>query len=122
VKDARDKADNAGWQYVQQGNTIILDPYFVLGEQGKWQAQHIKLRVKVPVGKYVMLDKSMEDILNWGRYSPYKLAGKTWIMTDKGLRDPDEEGFVSPTIQTERQILSAEVIKPVVMQIVGLVW
>ena len=122
LKEARLKADDTQWNYSQQGNVLVMDPYFVLGKDGNWQAQHIKLKIRVPAGKYIHLDDSMEDILNWGRYSPYKLAGKTWIMTDNGLRDPEEEGFVSPTIHTETTVLSGGIIKPIVMRIVGFVW
>ena len=122
IRDARMKAEETGWNYSMEGNTLLIDPFFLLGENRNWQAQHIRLKVRVPVGKYITIDESMEDILDWNHYSPHKLAGKTWIMTDRGLRDPDEEGFISPTSVEEPGISPAQVINPIVMNIVGFVW
>ncbi len=119
---ARDNASEAQWYYNQQGSNLILDPYFTMGERGNWQAQHIRLRLYIPVGKYVSIDKSMEELLNWGRYSPRRLAGNTWIMTEDGLRGTDEEGLISPMIYQEPIIKKVHPIKPVVMRIIGLVW
>ena len=122
IRTAREKAESVIWNFGQNENIIVLDPYFSIGEPGGWQAQHIWLKLEVPVGKYISLDESMEDILHWGRYSPYKLAGNTWIMTENGLRDSDEESIISPTIYREKQSSSGNMIKPIVMQIVGLLW
>ncbi len=122
IRAAREKAESITWHFGQNENIIILDPYFPIGEPGGWQAQHIRLKLEVPVGKYISLDESMEDILHWGRYSPYKLAGNTWIMTENGLRDPDEASFISPTTYREKQSSSSGMIRPIVMRIVGLVW
>lgn len=116
---AREKASETLWHFTQEENKLILDPYFTLGERGNWRAQHIWLKVEVPVGKYVSIDQNMRKILHWGRYSPYKLAGKTWIMTEEGLRDPDEEGFISP-VHLKEAGTAKHALRPVVMQIAAL--
>ena len=41
----------------------------------------------IPVGKYISIDRNMEDIIAWGEYSPRMRAGNTWLMTDEGLSD-----------------------------------
>lgn len=122
LKAAREQAEITEWYYQQDGNTLIFDPFFVMGEKGKWRAQHIELELEIPVGKYIHIDESMEDILNWGRYSPRKLAGNTWIMTDNGLRSGDDEGLISPTLYRERDEEPVHPIRPVVMQMVNLIW
>ncbi|MEN8225461.1 MAG: PspC domain-containing protein [Bacteroidota bacterium] len=86
---ARERAEVVNWQYEQSGDTITLNPYFNFGEHQSWQAQHVSLRINVPVGKHITLDESMEEILEWSRYSPNTLAGNTWIMTEKGLQRPE---------------------------------
>jgi len=122
-KDARERAELSEWYFEQSDNTIVLDPYFTPGEEQNWHAQHIRLKLEIPVGKYIYLDKNTREILNWNRYSPYKLAGKTWIMTEEGLQDPDDIEIITPTIyKEETETPSTGVIKPIVMQIVGLVW
>jgi hypothetical protein len=125
VRAAKEYGENTEWFYEQKGSTLILDPFFSIGEKKKWHAQHIWLELDIPVGKYIHFEENTQDILHWGRYNPRKLAGSTWIMTEKGLQDPDEEGFVSPTLHTEPIKTSkgtASIVRPVVMQIVGLVW
>ena len=123
-KDAREKAELSIWHFEQSGNMIILDPYFTPGQENSWHAQHIRLKLEVPVGKYVHLDETTREILNWNRYSPYRLAGKTWIMTEDGLRDPDDPDLITPTLYIEEETTKSptNIIKPIVMNIVGLVW
>ena len=122
IRAAREKAERTVWIFEQSENTIVLDPYFSIGDPGEWQAQHIWLKLEVPVGKYVIIDENLEEILRWGRYSPYKLAGNTWIMTENGLRDPDDEDFITPTVHKIESTKSTSIIKPIVMQVIGMVW
>jgi len=121
-KYAREHAENTTWRFQEVDNTIVFDPYFLIGDKVRWHAQHIELRLDIPVNKYIHIDESMRDILNWSRYSPYRLAGKTWIMTEDGLQNPDEIDNFTPTIHKEESTTSGSIIKPIVMQIVGLVW
>ncbi len=121
-RSAREQAENTFWQHQQDRNTLILDPFFIMGERGSWHAQHIELELAIPVGKYLSIDKSMQDILNWGRYSPYKLAGRTWLMTENGLQSTDEESYISPTIYHEPEKVTIHPIRPILMQMVGLLW
>ncbi len=121
-KAAREQAESTVWYYQEDENTLIFDPYFIMGERGNWHAQHIELELDIPVGKYISIDKSMEEILNWGRYSPRKLAGRTWIMTENGLRSPDDESYISPTIYHEWDDEPIHPIRPIVMQMVHLIW
>lgn len=122
VRMAREKASETNWHFEQLENKLVLDPYFTLGEKGNWRAQHISVKIKVPVGKYVNIDKNMREILNWHYHSPSKMAGKTWIMTEDGLRDPDEVDIIEPTSITVDKTSSVQIIKPVIMHIIGFVW
>jgi phage shock protein PspC (stress-responsive transcriptional regulator) len=84
---AREQAEQTAYQFRQEGNLLVFDPYFEMAERGKWRARHVRLRLDIPVGKYISIDRNMEDIIAWGEYSPRMLAGNTWLMTDEGLSD-----------------------------------
>jgi phage shock protein PspC (stress-responsive transcriptional regulator) len=91
----RDRAQasiNAGrldYEWDQEGNTILLDPYFSLEKTYKWRTPGTKVIIMVPPGKYIRLDdntryflrnvETVDDI--WDR----KLAGEVWQMTEDGL-------------------------------------
>ena len=121
-KAARENAEATEWYYNQDESTIILDPYFVMGERGQWRAQHIELELEIPTGKYISLDKNLEEILNWGRYSPRKLAGNTWIMTENGLESSDNADVIVPILYKENSSSNVHPIQPVIMQMVNLIW
>ncbi len=84
VNAAMREAEETMWHFEQMGDTLVLDPCFRLKEQGSWRAQHIELELEVPLGKYLHLDENMVHFLHWGRHSPHKMAGNTWLMTAEG--------------------------------------
>jgi hypothetical protein len=77
------------YEWEQEGNTLILDPYFSLNKTYKWRTPGTKVTVMVPPGKYIRLDKNTKYFLRnvdtvddiWDR----KLAGEVWQMTEDGL-------------------------------------
>ena len=91
----RDRAEaslNAGrldYDWEQEGNTLLLDPYFSLKKSNKWRSPGTKVTILVPPGKFIRLDnntryflqnvETVEDI--WDR----RLAGTVWQMTEDGL-------------------------------------
>jgi phage shock protein PspC (stress-responsive transcriptional regulator) len=87
--EASMNASKLDYEWEQEGNTILLDPYFSLEKRNKWRSPGTKVTVMVPPGKYIRLDRNtkyflrnvetVEDI--WDR----KIAGKVWQMTEDGL-------------------------------------
>lgn len=122
LRDAKENASATVWTFTQEDSLLILDPYFNLGTSEFWRGQHLELEINIPVGYYINFDNNSREILNWGKYNPRKLVGKTWVMTEDGLKDPNEPGFVSPTIMREEPVGNGSIAKPIVMNIVGLVW
>ncbi|NQT77479.1 MAG: PspC domain-containing protein [Bacteroidetes bacterium] len=122
VWSAKERAEATQWHFEQMNSQLVFDPFFTLGERENWYAQQVWLKLAVPVGKYVSIDKNMEEILRWGRYRPYKLAGKTWIMTEKGLEDPDDAGPISQAIYIAPKTKSGNLIRPIMRSVVGLLW
>jgi hypothetical protein len=64
----------------------------------------------------------MEEFLRWDRYSPYTLAGKTWIMTEHGLQDPEEAGPVSQLIYSPKESRSVKYLKPILISMMDVLW
>jgi phage shock protein PspC (stress-responsive transcriptional regulator) len=122
VWSAKERAEATQWHFEQLNSQLVFDPYFTLGERENWHAQQVWLKLAVPVGKYVSIDKNMKEILRWGRYSPYKLAGKTWIMTETGLKNPDDAGPISQAIYSAPKAKSGNIIMPIMTSVVGLLW
>lgn len=70
------------------GDTIQLLPFFSLDDKKvKWRKQELKLKMYIPVGKKVILEKNA--INNIGRidsdYDEDELEGQVLVMTEKGL-------------------------------------
>ena len=122
VWSAKERAEATQWHFEQLNSQLVFDPFFTLGERENWHAQQVWLKLAVPVGKYVSIDKSMEEILRWGRYRPHKLAGKTWIMTETGLKNPDDAGPISQAIYIAPETKSVNIIRPIMTSVVGLLW
>jgi len=70
---------------------MVIDPLFIIEEGESWHDQQINLELQVPLYKAVKLDWNLRNILrHHGYYSTYHLPGKTWVMTDDGLKKASE--------------------------------
>ena len=70
-------------------STLLLNPYFIIGDQAKWRSQEVVVTVKVPQGKMIHLGKDLDqlrlDFDNINNIWDKEMTGKTWIMTPEGL-------------------------------------
>jgi len=86
---AKENASNIDYNFRTRGNTLILDPYFLVDLEHKWRFPRVETTVRIPEGKVVVLDRKTRDILegvrNVDRLSDWNMAGKSWIMTEEGL-------------------------------------
>lgn len=87
--DARRRAQEIRYAYSANDSVITLPNYFVLNTESKYRGQQVKLILKLPVGKSVMLDKSLDwmpdDIQNVTDTWDHDMLGYTWTMTKDGL-------------------------------------
>ena len=87
--DAQKNTESIVYNFQQKDSVITFDPYYTLGEGGKWRNQEVDITVKVPVGKTVYLDKNLVriiyDIENVNNTWDGDMVGKYWIMTPDGL-------------------------------------
>lgn len=73
----------------QVDSLIILDAYYPIVKENFWIFPEVDVKVRIPDGTILHIDKEMVDQLDYVEteeyYSRRELAGKYWIMTSKGL-------------------------------------
>lgn len=79
-------ADYINYSFTRSDSLLSLDPYFHSQYENKWRFQTVEINIFVPEGKSVQFDKEtakfVDYIRNENNYSPWKMADKTWTMTD----------------------------------------
>jgi phage shock protein PspC (stress-responsive transcriptional regulator) len=97
TKEATSRAGEISYSFGQQDSILMLDPYFIIPAAEKWRDQRVKMTLKVPVGKSVYLDPSVEhiiyDIQNVTNTLDREMLSRRWIMSPEGLRCIDCEGL-----------------------------
>ncbi len=87
--EAQTNTEMIVYNFQQKDSVITFDPYYTLGEGGKWRNQEVDIVVKVPVGKSVYLNKNLAriiyDIENVNNTWDGDMVGKYWVMTEDGL-------------------------------------
>ncbi|MBA3649559.1 MAG: PspC domain-containing protein [Chitinophagales bacterium] len=88
--EARHLANNVSYHYFINDSVINFSDYFKMNTRDKYRGQEIKVILMLAVGKSVMLDKSMGDLLdnvhNISDTYDYDMLGHTWTMTKDGLK------------------------------------
>lgn len=87
--NAHDNACKIHFNWQQNDSMLVIDNYFTLPLEEKWRHQEMELILRIPVGKRIYIDHSMEDIA-WNSdfdedYWPDDLVGNEWEMTNTGL-------------------------------------
>ncbi|MGZ3929943.1 MAG: PspC domain-containing protein, partial [Bacteroidia bacterium] len=94
---AVERARNIGYKVVQTDSLISFDELFVVNEKEKFRVQELQVILKVPRGKVVRLDKSLEhfiyDVENVTNTYDGDMVNRRWVMTKDGLQCIDCEGI-----------------------------
>lgn len=73
----------------QDKNIVYINPNFNLANSEKWRRQRLEFTLEMPVGKFVYLDKNLEDVINdipnLQDMDDDEMAGHTWIMGEQGM-------------------------------------
>jgi phage shock protein PspC (stress-responsive transcriptional regulator) len=96
---ASERAKNISYVVSQNDSLLEFDNLFKVMDADKFRAQDISIILKLPVGKMVYLDKSLEnvmyDIENVTNTYDGDMINRRWIMTEEGLKCVDCEGLIS---------------------------
>lgn len=96
-KDATVRAKNISYSVVQKDSMLTFDNIFRVNNADKFRMQDVKVILKVPVGKVVYLDKSLEDFIydveNVTNTYDGDMVNRRWIMTENGLKCLDCDGL-----------------------------
>jgi phage shock protein PspC (stress-responsive transcriptional regulator) len=85
---AGDFANAITYNYEASMNRLALSPYFSTPDNHTYRAQHIAVKIHVPVGKYVVLTKKTETVLD---FADSDEVDRVLIMTKDGLsKDVDK--------------------------------
>lgn len=89
-------AENINYSFTRTDSLIVFDPYFKSEYEEKWRAQEVELTLYVPEGKSINFSKPVADHIDYvrisgRRYSPWRMAEKTWLMKENGLELIGEE-------------------------------
>jgi phage shock protein PspC (stress-responsive transcriptional regulator) len=87
--EAKDLAEAISYNYIVKDSALMLPEQFNISTSSKYRGQHIKVLLKVPVGKSVVLDKSLDgmlsDVSNVTDTWDWDMLGHEWKMTKDGL-------------------------------------
>ena len=96
-RTATDRAKNISYKVAQTDSLIEFDNLFKVNNADKFRFQDIKVILKLPVGKVVYLDKSLEsliyDIENMTNTYDGDMINRKWMMTENGLKCLDCYGL-----------------------------
>lgn len=69
--EAQENANSIELEHTLTGNRLIIPEVYKLNEGKKWRGQHAKLKIKVPIGKFISLDRTATNHLVYDetRYS-----------------------------------------------------
>jgi phage shock protein PspC (stress-responsive transcriptional regulator) len=92
-EQANDYIQKITYHYKSTDSTLVLDPWFLLGETEKWKDQKVNITLKIPEGMAIYLDENTDkiifDITNVSNTWDHDMVGKTWIMRPEGLTMKD---------------------------------
>lgn len=101
---ARERAQKIEYQLaLLPDGTIDLDAVVAIARADKFRGQHVRITLHVPVGHKVILDPSVQDLLddvpNLENTYDHDMVGLTWTMSESGLTQFPERA-VPPTSGT----------------------
>ena len=96
---ASERAKNISYVVSQTDSLIEFDNLFKVNNADKFRVQDLSVILKLPVGKVIYLDKSLEnmiyDIENVTNTYDGDMISRRWVMTENGLKCIDCDGLIS---------------------------
>lgn len=89
-KESNASAKAIKYSYRQNGKELIFDEIFTVAQGSQFRAQELDIKLKLPKGKVIYLDKSvrnlLDDVDNTTNTWDGDMVSRRWIMTEKGLK------------------------------------
>ncbi len=90
MENADNYLDKLEYDWEQNDSTIYFDQFYTVDKKYKWRFPEVELILKIPQDQIIYISEGMEDILgdvdNLDYYWEGDMAGKSWIMTENGLK------------------------------------
>jgi len=109
IKDAANNAKMISYSYSVNDSSIFLGNYLATVKENKIRGQQVRVKLYLPIGKSIYLDKSLkriiDDIDNVTDTWDHDMLGDKWVMLEDGLTclDCDEtEGVTSLELDSIR--------------------
>jgi len=94
---AAERANAIDYGFISNDTALLFNSYFAIPDADRWRNQDVKLELRIPVGKTILLTEEMEriiyDIKNVTNTYDGDMVGRRWKMTDKGLTCVDCDGI-----------------------------
>lgn len=90
IKDAKENSEKINFNVNATDSVLMIDKFFTTSNP-KWRKQQVKITIKIPVGKQIYLDQSLEGIKYYSTFESnlYEIDKyNTWyVMTENGLKE-----------------------------------
>lgn len=88
-KEANMRAKEIAYTYNLEGRNLLLDQVFQVATDGKYRAQELDIKIRLPKGKVIYIDKSLkhalDDVENTTNTWDGDMINRRWKMSEKGL-------------------------------------
>jgi phage shock protein PspC (stress-responsive transcriptional regulator) len=88
-RTAKKNAERIEFSFKIIGDTLLLDPYFILDKHEKWRSQDLKITLKVPEGRVIYMNDNLlpviHNIHNTSNVWDGDMTGNFWTMNKEGL-------------------------------------
>lgn len=110
TQTAQKLAENIEHKLEINGERLAVSPFYKINQSDKWRFQQYKITLKVPVGKAVYFDEALYgdryeviyDVKNVTNTFDGDMVGKTWLMTEAGLKEwKTEESLITLEVADE---------------------
>lgn len=89
-ENAMENSRNINFDVIQKDSLLLFDPFFEIPKSINWRAQQVELKLKIPKGTSIYIDKSLSPLLidaeTKDNLSSSELTGKSWVMGEEGLK------------------------------------
>jgi phage shock protein PspC (stress-responsive transcriptional regulator) len=92
--EARKKTEDLLYNYRIEGDTLLIDEYFIIPSGRKWSADNIGINIYIPEGTIITADRELEVYFSKYRRSNRndddnslsETGDRSWILTEDGLK------------------------------------